>query len=831
VLETKLETITETRALSKSPVREENRAKDVSFSQRMESFLQDLRYGARVLYSKPAFALIAIATLALGIGANTAIFSVVNAAILTPIPVPQPERVVMVWTDKVNHDSGNFPVSVPDFLDWQAIGVFDKLAGFATDGYNLLIGNRPERVSGVAVTKEWFEILQLQPPLGRVFRQEDTQPGHNRTVILSNGLWNARFNADPAIIGRTITINSSPYTVLGVLPKRVAKLADEELYVPLILDSSSSRGLRFFNAVGRLAPAFSVASAQGTLNGLNARLQKQYPLESGPFQPRLQLMEEAYVEDVHTLVLVLFGAVAFVLLIACANIANLLLVRGTTRQREIAIRAALGAGKVRLIRQLLTESVLLAVLGALAGIGPALLGIRFLMKFKPDALPNADLITLNPKVLLFTLILAVSTGLLFGAIPAWDAWRSNSASPLRERSQASGRQLRFGNLFVIAEVAFTVVLVAGALLMLRSFIQLRSTYPGYDSRVLTMRVSLTGKEFDAPEKQILFYKELLRRVAALPGIVNVGAIDCLPTCIDTQGGVLHFTDRPEPRVNDLTPVIVGSVTPDYFRAMHIPLIRGRLFSDSDGEHDPSTIILDEATAHRYWPNQDPIARSVKLRMRFPPRRIVGIVGNIERHLAVKMKSPVGQVYVPAAQSPFPEMSLAISSSMPTASLIPAVRREISAFAPDLPVFQIQTMGEARAARQMSSQFGTWLLGFFGVLSLLLAAVGVYGVTSYTVQQRTREIGVRMAIGATPSDLLFGVLNKGLLLTLIGLAAGLIGALLLTTLMKDLLHGVSSTDPMSLAGTMLVLALVGVLATFIPACRASRVPPSVALRHE
>lgn len=800
--------------------------------QRLGTFLQDLRYGGRVLYRKPGFAIVAIATLALGIGANTAIFSVVNAAILTPIPVPEPERVVMVWSDRVNGQGGNFPTSVLDFLDLRASGVFEKLAGFQTWGYNVLVGNRPERVSGLAVTKDWFEILQVQPSMGRVFRDADMQAGHAQEVIISNSLWNGLFHADREVIGRVISINSSPYTVIGVLPKRVAKAGDEELYVPLVLDVSENRGLRDIQPVGRLAPGVGLKRAQAVLEALGARLRKQYPVEDGPFRARLQPMEEAYVEDVHSLVLVLFGAVGFVLLIACANIANLLLVRGTTRQREIAIRAALGAGKARLIRQLLTESVLLGLLGGIAGIVPAIFGIRFLVKFKPESLPNAELITLNPKVLLFTLALAVSTGVLFGVIPAWDAWRSNATSPLRERSQASGRQLRFGNLFVIAEIALTVVLVAGAVLMLRSFIQMRSKYPGYDTRVLTMRVSLIGKEYDAPDKQIYSYKELLRRIGGLAGVRSVGAIDSLPTNVDdVEGGVLHFIDRPDPKVADLTTVVIGSVTPGYFDAMRIPLIRGRLFSERDGAKDPLVVILDEATAKRNWPGEDPIGRLVKLRMNQRPRKIVGIVGNIERYLAVKVKTQIGHVYVPFDQSPFSEMSIVISSSLPPASLIPVVRREIAEFAPEQPVFQVATMGESRAGTQTSSQFGAWLLGFFAVLSLLLAAVGVYGVTSYTVQQRTREIGIRMAVGAAPSDLVFAVLNKGFFLTLVGLAAGLVGALVLNVAMKDLLHGLSSTDPISMLATMLLLAIVGLLATFIPAFRASRVQPVIALRHE
>ncbi|MBV9761976.1 MAG: ABC transporter permease [Acidobacteriaceae bacterium] len=797
-----------------------------------ETVLQDIRYAARVLCNKIGFSAIAIATLALGIGANTAIFSVVNASMLTPIAVPNPDRVVMIWTDSTDRSSSNFPASVPDFLDWRASGAFGELAGFTTDGYNLLVGTRPERVSGVAVTKEWFDISGAQPRMGRLFHEEDMQPGHDQVVILTYSLWNSLFNADPEVVGKTVYVNNSPCTVIGVLPRRLAKLADEELYVPLLFHSaeSANRGLRYIGTVGRIAPNFSLSVAQGAMNGLSMRLGRQFPHEDGGYRTRLQPIEEAYVQDAQSLVLVLFGAVGFVLLIACANIANLLLVRGATRQREIAIRSALGAGKFRLIRQLLTESMLLGLLGGIAGIGPAFLGIRFLARYKLGSLPNADLITLNPTVLLFALAIALLTGLLFGIIPAWDAWRNNAASPLRERSQASG-SLRFSNFFVIGEVALTVMLVAGAVLMLRSFLQLRAAYPGYDTRVLTMRVSLTGKQYEAPDKQVYFYKRLVERLSGLPGVRSAGAIDCLPTCTDTNGGALHFTDRPEPPPDQPAMVIMGSVTPRYLEAMGIPLVRGRYFSEADDERAPLAIILDEATARRYWPNEDPIGKSVRFRIKGPLRKIVGVVGNIDRNLAVKMKSQIGQVYVPAAQEPVSDMSVALSSSMNPAALIPMARREISAMAPEQPVFEVQTMAEARERTQVSSEFGAWILGFFAALSLLLAAVGVYGVISYTVQQRTREIGIRMAIGAAPADLLFGVLGKGLLLILMGLGAGLVGALVLSSVMTGLLHGISSTDPLSLLSTVLLLGLAGLFATFIPAYRASRIQPVIALRHE
>ncbi len=795
--------------------------------------VHDLRYAARGLISRPGFALIAIATLALGVGANTAIFSVVNAAILTPLPIPAPSRVVMVWEDKVNNEVTGLPASVPDLLDWRASGIFEELAGYDTEGYNLLIGNRPERVSGVAVTNEWFEILRVKPRLGRVIRQEDMATGRDQVVLLTYDLWNSQLNADPAVVGRTILVNGSPRTIIGVLPRRVARVADEELYVPLVFQppNSTDRTLRWVGTVGRLANNASLALAQSNLNILSARLQKQYPKENGAFTARLQPIEDAYVGDVRGLLWLLAGAVAFVLLIACANVANLLLVRGAARQREMAIRVALGAGRFRLLRQLLTESLLLALLGAAAGIAPAFFAIRFLNKFRPATLPNAGLINLNPTVLLFTLVLAIGTGVLFGIVPAWEAWRNSVVAPLRERAQSSAGRMRFGNLFVVAEIALTVMLVAAAVLMLRSYEKLRSSYPGYNLGVLTMRVSLAGNQYEAPETQILFYKRLLDGLATLPGVRSVGAIDCLPNCTDVIGGALHFSDRPDPPPDDPALVVIGSVTPDYFRAMGIPLRRGRYFSQQDGEHDPLTVIVDEATARQFWSNRDPIGSSIRLRSKWPFRRIVGVVGNIDHTLAVQMKSRIGGVYVPAAQSPFPDMSLAFSSSMSPDGLVQSVRRRFSTLALEQPVFQVRTTGQALEATRMSTEFGTWLLASFALISLALAAIGVYGVVSFTVEQRVHEIGVRMALGATRSDLLFFVLSRGLILIAIGLALGFAGSFVLTLTMRNLLHGITATDPFSLVFTMMLLALTGLLATSLPAYRASRVEPMTALRYE
>lgn len=798
----------------------------------LEDFWRDLRYAGRVLYKKPAFTLVALSTLALGIGANTAIFSVVNAALLHPIPVPSPERVVVVWTDMPTHGAMGYPASALDFGDWQASGIFEKLAGFVTDGYNVLVGNTPFRVLGAAVTNDWFDIGSVKPYVGRLFRQEDMQAGHNHVIVLGYQFWNSHFLGDASIVGKTIIVNNQPYTVIGVSPKVLPKIGNEEIYVPLLFAPPyyNDRETRFMGTLARLAPGVSLAAAQARMDALMERLGAAYPAADAGNRARLQPVEEAYVEDIHTLLMVLFGAVGFVLLVACANIANLLLVRGAARQRELAIRAALGASKFSLIRQLLTESVLLSVLGGILGIIPAFFGIRFLIKYRPEALHNAGLIGLNPTVLFFTLLLSVATGILFGIIPAWSGWRANAASPLRERSQTSG-DIRFGNFFVVAEVALTVVLAVAAGLMLHGFLHLRSTYPGYDIRTMTMRVSLTGKQYDAPEEQIKFCRLLLDRLDNLAGVRAAGVIDALPTSGDLQGGTLHFTDRPDEGQRHRAIVIIAPVTPDYFRAMHIPLIRGRAFTLADGAKSAPVVILDEATARQYWPNQDPIGKTVRVHLGDPVRKIVGVVGSIERSFAIKVKTRVGQVYVPFDQLPTPNISLVVSSDGNPASLTSVVRHEISTLAPDQPVYEIQTMEQARALTQTSSRFGTWLLGFFALLSLSLAGMGVYGVIAYTVEQRTRELGLRMALGASQHELLLGVLKKGFGLVLFGLVIGFCGALAMGRLMSGLLHGISGTDPAALLGAAALLLFAGLVASYIPAFRASRIDPMVALRHE
>lgn len=804
----------------------------------VESFWQDLRYGARMLRKKPGFTAVAVVTLALGIGANTAIFSIIDAALLTPLPIPSPDRVVMVWSENPARHWHDFPASVPDYLDWKASGIFETLAAFDSSGFNLRIGNQTERVDGVEVTPEWFEIAHAIPYLGRTLEPSDTRLGQDQVVVLGYDLWSSRFGADPHIIGKEAIVNGVASTVVGVLPRNFAKFGHEQLYAPLLFrpPASTDRGSRSMGVVGRLRDGLTLASAQGRIDIIAARLARSFPAEDAGIRVRLQPVEEANVEDIRSLLLVLFGAVGFVLLVACANVANLLLVRGAGRQKEMAIRTALGAGRGRLTRQLLLESVLLALLGAIAGTVPAWAGIHFIRTFKFDELPSPDQINLNFTVLLFTFSLAMLTGILFGMIPAWQAWRSDINEPLKDtsRAQTSVRQGKVGSLFVVAEVAFTVVLLAGAGLMLRSFIQLRSANPGYDPRsVLAMDVALSANRYATPDQQRSFVEEAVTRLRNLPGAEAAAATDSLTGGDSFHGRGLHIPGRPEPKPGEQPVVLVSAVTRDYFQTLNIPLLLGRHFSEGDRANAPGVVIIDKNLANLYWPNQDPIGQPIKLGAKEPSLTIVGVVGDVEQNPILKMFAGgrPGQIYLPFAQNPAADLSLVVSAHQKPAALASAARAAIAAIDPDEPLFHIRTLDELRAESRTPARLGTVLLGFFGAVALLLAAIGIYGVISYRVEQRTRELGIRIALGAKRGDLLALVLGRGGLLIVIGAALGLAAAFVLTRAMRSLLYEVAPNDPQTFIAVTVLLAAVGLLATYIPARRASSVDPTVALRSE
>ena len=801
----------------------------------LEMLWQDLRYGARMLRNKPGFTAVATLTLAMGIGANSAIFSLIQASLLAPLPIPAPDRVVMVWTDSPSRGWRGLPASVPDYLDWKASGTFKSLAGFFGHGFNLRIGTRTERVEGLSVTPEWFDVQETKPLLGRLFTADDIRPGHEHVGLVAYSLWKARFGGNPDVVGQRWIVNGEPFTIVGVLPEDVLTLGEEVFYAPLVFPPAiaNDRGTRSMSVMGRLADGLSFDAAQKRMSEISARLAKAYPVDADGIA-RLQPGKEAYVEDIQGLVLLLFAAVAFVLLVACANIANLLLARGTGRRKEMAVRAALGAGNLRLSCQLISESVVLALLGGAAGILPAWGCIHIIAGFKLDGLPRPELVTLNGTVLVFTLVLAISTGMLFGLAPTWQLWKSNTNEPLREaqRSYTASSQRRLGNVFVAGEVAATTILLAAAGLMLRSFLQVRSVNPGFETqRALTMTMALSGPRYETGARQAEFYTNVVQRLAEIPGVRSAAATNLAPDSSDLHGSSLIRADKPEPKPGDAPIVLVGSITADYFRTMRIPILRGRSFNESDRANAPLTVIIDQNAA-KYWRGEDPIGKLVKLGRKEPARVIVGVVGNVEQSLIVKVaKGQLGQVYLPLAQAPKSDMSIVISSLGERGDLGAAARKTIESIDPDQPVFQMQTLDEMRAKGQAPARIAALLLGSFAVLALLLASVGIYGVVSYTVGQRTREIGIRMALGASRADLLKLVLGNGGLLVTVGAVVGLVGAMGLTRLMRSLLSGVSPGDPLTYVGVTLLLISVGMAASYIPARRASRVDPTIALRCE
>jgi predicted permease len=802
----------------------------------LDTFLHDIRYGTRILGKKPGFTAVAIATLALGIGANTAIFSVINATLLTPIPVPEPDRVTMVWTENPARDFHHLPASVPDFLDWKASGAFSQLAAFNNDGFNIRIGDRAERLQGLLVTPEWFVIQGGKPVIGRTFTADEARPGHGKVVVLGWNFWNTHYQASPSVLGESLIINGTLHTILGVMPKHLAQVEHEEFYVPAVFDGpeATTRGTRSWLVVGRIAPGLSLAAAQQKMAAVNERLANQYPNDDRGQTVRLEPIEDSYVEDVKALLLVLFGAVGFVLLVACANIANLLLVRGTARRKEIAIRVAVGASRRRIVWQLLSESLVIAILGAAAGILPAYCVIRLIPKLSED-LPNGNLVTLNGTVLLFALVLAIFAAVFFGLLPALQFWKIEANQPLREaeRGQTSRQQNRLGQLFVVAEIAFTLVLLAGAGLMLRSFLQLRNQNPGYDPHyALTMEIALTGPQFSDPQKQTNFLDSALDRLAHLPGVEGAAATNAIPGGDSMHGSGLHFTDRPEPRPSDVPIVLTANVSPDYFHAMKIPLQEGRFFTLADNAKARPAIIVDQITSRKYWPHSNPLGQEIRMERKGPSRTIVGIVGAVEQNAGLKLvMGEVGQVYVPLAQSPRPGLSLVVRSHTDPAGMIPAIRRTVADLDRDVPLYKIQTLEEARAQGRASARLGAVLLSLFGLIALLLASIGVFGVISYTAGQRIREFGIRLAIGAGAWDLLKLTLGRGAFLVGAGAALGLLGAVSLTRVMSSLLTGISPNDPLTFGAATLVLLGVGLLASYIPARRASKVDPTIALRAE
>jgi putative ABC transport system permease protein len=811
----------------------------------MGTLWQDLRYGARTLRKRPAFTVVAVLALALGIGANTAIFSVVNTLLLSPLPFHDSEHLVMLWEANRPRDMHQNVISAANFLDWREQSAsFADMAAFYDARLNLTGGGDPLEVPSQITTENLFSLLGVEPILGRSFTREDVAPDAPEVVILGYGLWQSRFGGDPAVVGRTITLNGTSATVVGVLPAgfqwfiKKGSLTDKpaELWTPFgFTEQNRVRRGRFMSAVARLKPGVSPAQAQAEMTAIATRLEQQYANFNAGWGVEVVPLREQFVGDVRPALLVLLGAVGFVLLIACANVANLLLARAAARHREIAVRTALGAGRMRLIRQLLTESLLLSVLGGVLGLFLAWWGVGALVALSPSDLVNLEHVSLSLPVLFFTLLVSLLTGLIFGLAPAFEATRLNLTESLKEGDKGvsgNARSRRLRSAFVIAEMALSLVLLTSAGLMLKSFMRLQTVNPGFTAdKLLTMRVILPGRKYRDEYQRIAFFKQATERISHLPGVESTGAVSFLPFA--GLGAATRFTieGRPEPEAGQAPTTDVRVTDANYFRTMNIPLISGRGFTDQEATEKRSVAVINETMARKYFAGEDPIGKRLTVSMgeKPSPTVIVGVVGDV-KHMSLDSEvKPM--VYWPHPELAYSGMTIVVRTEGEPLDLAAAAQREIQQLDPEQPVSDIRTMEQLLASSVARVRFNTLLLGLFAALALLLAAVGIYGVMSYSVTQRTHEIGIRMALGARTADVLKMIIGQGMRLALAGVVLGLAASLLLTRVMKSLLYGVTATDPLTFTGVSLLLIAVALAACYLPAHRATRVDPMEALRYE
>jgi putative ABC transport system permease protein len=820
----------------------------------IETLLQDLRFGLRMLRKNPGFTAVAVLSLALGIGANTAMFSIIDNLFLRPLPYEASNRLVGVDETKLDGSGSPWGVSVPTFYDWKKQSrVFDELALFLWGWPFTVTGaDRAEILTGRVVTDGYFKMLGGKTCEGRLFLPEEYEEGSERVAVFSYGAWQRVFGSVPGVVGKTLTFDGQTHTVVGVMSPDFRPLSGKiDVWMPVQL-SDPNRQRRYFGVIGRLKKGIDIQTAQAEMDVIAGRLAKEYPDLAG-FGAHVQPLREYLYGRFRGRLLPLFGAVAFVLLIACANVANLMLVRAAARDKEFAIRCAVGGGRARLIRQLLTESMLPAVLGAGLGVLLAYSGVQLMVGLNPDAIPLAEEIAINFRVLGFSLLIALLTGLLFGLAPALGASKPNLNESLKETSRHvtarfGGRRIH--SVLMVTEVALSLVLLIGAGLMIHNIWRLLHVNVGFNpENLVTMRIKLpqipyTVGEYDrtlSPQAELV-RKQIRERLQALPGVKAV-SVATLPPLWGFRGRTISVGSQPPPRGDDkdATWVCFQPVSPDYFRTLQIPLLKGRGFMERDNQSSPAVAVINETLARRYFPSEDPIGKLVRLGYMAneePPREIVGVVRDSRQILTRK---PYPAVYGPYSQLPpgfkWDEMeertviSFVVRSSTDPASLAPAMRRIVSEVARDAPVLDIRTIDDLRQETLQWEQFYTWLLAVFAGIAVVLAAVGVFGVTSYSIMRRTHEIGIRMALGGHLSDILKLVLKQGLILSFIGVAIGLVAAFGLTRLLASWLQEVKPTDPLTFAAVSLMLIAVALLACYIPARRATKVDPMVALRYE
>ena len=819
----------------------------------MDSVLKDIRQAGRMLAKSPGFTIVAIATLALGIGANTAIFSVVNSVLLQPLPYSQPDRLVRLG---LKFPNGNgYTVSIPKFMAWKEnVQAFQSICAydFSGPGLNISGGSMPEQVKGIHVSADFFQVFSAKPVIGRVFSPSDDRPGGPKLAVMSHGLWVRRFGSDPNAIGRIVVLNGEPYTVVGVLAPSFRSYPPSDIYLPLQADPNSTNQGHYLSAAARLKPGVTLESANAQMKVAAERFRHANPNAIGKEESAIAVpFQESMVGNVKQPLMILLGAVGLVLLIACANVANLLLARATHRTREIAIRSALGAGRWRIVRQLLTESVVLAVAGGVAGLIIGAWGARALMALAPANLPRAAEFStaalIDWRILVFTLAVALITGILFGFLPALQISRTDVNSTLKEGGSRSGtgRHHFGGNALVVIETALALMLLIGAALLIRTFASLRDVNAGFNpSHVLSFETSLGGSKYSTTAAVDLLTKEVVRRVDTVPGVIAVANVPFLPL----EGGFglgFDIVGRPlKPGERGTGGAAWMYVSESYFKTLGIPLERGRVFNQRDTGGSPPVVIINHAFAKKYWPKGDSLGHSIEIGKGMGPdfaegpREVVGIVGDVKEG---GLGNPAPEVmYIPLPQVKDSFMTLnnkiipmtwVVKTAVDPLTLSAAVKKQVLAADGQLAVAHVRSLDQVVSESTARQSFNMTLLTMFAGIALLLAAIGIYGMLSYSVQQRSQEIGIRMALGARGNDVLRMVVGQGMKLAVIGILIGVAGALALSRLLTALLFGVKSYDPVTFIAISLLLAVIALLACWIPARRATRVDPLVALRYE